>query len=88
MTSGDVVAIVGAAATLVTTVASAVTLIRRHSEDLTRREQLDIEECSAWRRSARRVIRQLRDLLAEHGIPEPEGLDDELTGRRASEEGK
>lgn len=88
MTSGDVVAIVGAAATLVTTVASAVTLIRRHSEDLSRREQLDLEECSAWRRTARRIIRHLRDLLAEHGIQEPEGLDDELTGRRAGEEEK
>ena len=85
MTSGDIVAIVGAAATLITTVASAVTLIRRHSEELSKREERDIEECSAWRRTARRVIRQLRDLLAEHGIPEPEGLDDDLTGRRASE---
>lgn len=85
MTSGDVVAIVGAAATLITTVASAVTLIRRHSEDLTKREQQDLEECSAQRRAARRIIRILRDLLAEHGIPEPEGLDDELAGRRTGE---
>jgi hypothetical protein len=88
MTSGDVVAIVGAAATLITTVASAVTLIRRHSEDLSKREQIDLEDCSAWRRTARRVIRQLRDLLAEHNIPEPEGLDDELSGRRADAEEK
>jgi len=88
MTSGDIVAIVGAAATLVTTVASAATLIRRHSENLTKQEQIDIEDCSAWRRTARRVIRQLRDLLAEHGIPEPEGLDDDLNGRRADEKEK
>ena len=88
MTSGDVVAIVGAGATLITTVASAVTLIRRHSEDLSKREQIDLEECSAWRRTARRVIRQLRDLLAEYNIPEPEGLDDELSGRRADAEEK
>lgn len=86
MTSGDIVAIVGAAATLVTTVASAVTLIRRHSEDLSKREQQDLEECSARWRTARRVIRVLRDLLAEHGIPEPEGLDDDLAGRRADED--
>ncbi len=83
MTSGDIVAIVGAAATLITTGASAVTLIRRHSEDLSRREQSDIEELSAWKRTARRIIRELRDLLAEYGIPEPEGLDDELSGKRA-----
>lgn len=85
MTSGDVVAIVGAATTLITAVAGAITLIRRHSDDMSQREQQDIEDCSAWRRTARRIIRQLRDLLAEHGIPEPEGLDDELTGRRSGE---
>lgn len=88
MTSGDIVAIVGAAATLITTVASAVTLIRRHSENLTKREQNELETLAAWKRSALRIIRQLRDLLAQHNIPEPEGLDDELTGGRASEEEK
>lgn len=86
MTSGDVVAIIGAATTLLTAGAGAVSLVRRHSAELTKREEQDIEDCSAWRRAARRVIRQLRDLLAEHGIPEPEGLDDELSGRRADAE--
>ena len=86
MTSGDVVAIVGALATLSTAVGGTVTLTRRHSAELSKREQNDIEECSAWRRTARRVIRQLRDVLAEHNIPEPEGLDDELAGRRADAE--
>ena len=85
MTSGDIVAIVGALATLSTAVGGTVTLTRRHSAELSKREQNDIEECSAWRRTARRVIRELRDLLAEHNIPEPEGLDHELSGRRADE---
>lgn len=85
MTSGDVVAIVGAATTLITAVAGAITLIRRHSDDLSQREQRDAEDCSAWKRSAFRVIRRLRELLAEHGIPEPEGLDDELAGRGPGE---
>lgn len=85
MTSGDVVAIVGAATTLITAVAGAITLIRRHSGDLSQREQQEAENCSAWKRSALRVIRRLREILAEHGIPEPEGIDDELAGRGPGE---
>lgn len=85
MTSGDVVAVIGAATTLLTAGAGAVSLVRRHSAELSKREEQDIEDCSAWRRTARRIIRELRDLLSEHGIPEPEGLDDELSGRRADE---
>lgn len=86
MTSGDVVAVIGAVATLVTTGAGAYTLVKRHSEDLTKREQNELEECSTARRIYRRIIRELRDLLAEHNIPEPAGIDDALTGRRAGEE--
>lgn len=85
MTSGDIVAVAGAVTTLITAVAGAITLIRRHSDEMSKRDQQEAEDCSAWKRSARRVIRQLRDILSEHGIPEPEGLDGELAGGRAGE---
>lgn len=87
MTSGDVVAILGGAATFITASAGAITLIRRHSSDLSKKEQQELEDCSATKRVLRRIIRTLRDLLEEHGIPEPEGLDDELAGKRAAHEG-
>lgn len=85
MTSGDIAAIVGSVTTLITAAAGAMVLIRRNSGELSEREQREVEECSAKKRAALRVVRILRDLLAELGIPEPEGLDDELAGRKADE---
>lgn len=86
MTSGDVVAIGGVIATLITAGASAITLIRRHSGDLSKKEQQELEDCSAEKRALRRVVRLLRDYLEDKGIPEPEGLDDELPRQRAAHE--
>ena len=61
MTSGDVVAIGGVIATLITAGASAVTLIRRHSGEMSKKEQQELEECSDHKRALRRVVTKLSD---------------------------
>lgn len=84
MTGADLAAMITAAGGATAAVLGGVALVRRKSSDLARTEQHELEDCSAWRRAALRVIRKLRDLLNEAGIQEPEGIDDELgIGRRA-----
>jgi hypothetical protein len=65
-----------------------VALVRRKSGELSKAEQLELEECSAWRRSALRIIRSLRDVLTEHGIQEPDGIDDQLGIRQRIHSGQ
>lgn len=37
-----------------------------------------LEQYEVWRPRVRRVVTTLRDLLAEHRIPEPDGIDEAL----------
>jgi hypothetical protein len=83
MTGADVAAMITAAGGAFGVIAAGIALLRKRSGELHRTEQSDLEECSAWRRAALRVIRKLRDRLSEAGIPEPEGIDDELGIRRS-----
>lgn len=83
MTGSDVATIVTAAGGAVGTIAAAIALLRRRSGELAEAEIHEQEAQAAWKRAALRIIRLLREILAEHGIPEPEGIDDELRlGRR------
>jgi hypothetical protein len=78
VTGGDVAAMITAAGGATAAVLGGIALVRKKSGDLYRTEQQELNDCSAWRRAAVRIIRALRDLLSEAGIPEPEGIDDEL----------
>lgn len=82
MTGADVAAMITAMGGATAAVLGGIALVRRKSGELARIEQHELEECSEVRRAAFRVIRSLRDLLAEYGIPEPEGIDDQLRLRR------
>jgi hypothetical protein len=82
MTGADVAAMITAAGGAFGGIAAGVALVRKRSGELARAEQHELEECSAWKRSALRVVRNLRELLNEHGIDEPDGIDDELGLRR------
>lgn len=82
MTGADVAAMITAAGGATAAVLGGIALVRRKSGELAKAEQHELEECSEVRRVAFRVIRSLRDLLAEHGIPEPDGIDDQLRLRR------
>lgn len=82
MTGADVAAMITAIGGATAAVLGGVALVRKKSADLARVEQVELEDCSALKRAAFRIIRVLRDLLAEAGIPEPEGIDDELGLRR------
>jgi hypothetical protein len=44
----------------------------------TSKERRLIEQYDTWRPRVRRVVADLRDLLATHRIPEPPGIDDDL----------
>lgn len=82
LTGADLAAIVTAIGGSTAAILGGVALVRRRSADLAERERGQCEECFTWRRNARWVITLLRDLLSEHGIAEPEGIDDELGTKR------
>lgn len=63
---------------VVTAVFAGLITLRKRSGELAAAEELELLELRDWRRQALRVISRLRDLLAEHDVAEPEGLDDEL----------
>lgn len=84
MTGADIAAIVTAVGGSIAAVCGGIALVRRKSAEWSRSEEQRCEDCYTWRRTALRVLNQVRDLLAEHGIPEPEGIDDELGSRRAA----
>lgn len=86
MTSGDVAVIVGAVTTLITAGASAVTLIRRNSGELSKKEERENDEQATKIRRLTRIMNKLRQWLADNDIPEPEWLENELAGRRTDEE--
>lgn len=83
MTGADVAAIITAAGGATAAILGAIALLRRKSGELSRIEQQEAEQCFEQRRAAYRWVRILRDLLSESGIPEPEGIDDELGIRRS-----
>jgi hypothetical protein len=84
MTGADVAALITAAGGATTAVLGGWALVRRKAGELTKHYESDCEECFTQRRAAYRWIRVLRDLLSKAGIPEPEGIDDELgLSRRA-----
>lgn len=87
MTGADLAAVVTSVGGSAAAILGGVALVRRRSAELAERERGQCEECFTWRRNARWVITLLRDLLSEHGIAEPEGIDDEL-GTRPQPEAK
>jgi LPXTG-motif cell wall-anchored protein len=82
VTGTDIAAIITAIGGAVAAVLGALALVKRRSSELGKQHQADCEDCYVERRVLIRWINRLRDLLAIHGIPEPEGLDDELGNRR------
>jgi hypothetical protein len=83
MTGADVAAMITAAGGATAAILGGIALVRRKSDELTRKEREESEVCFEQRRAAYRWVRILRDLLSEAGIPEPEGIDDDLGIRRA-----
>ena len=83
MTGADVAAMITAAGGATAAILGGLALVRRKSGELTRLEREEAEDCFERRRAAYRWVRILRDLLSEAGIPEPEGIDDDLGTRRA-----
>lgn len=82
MTGADVAAMITAAGGATAAILGGIALVRRKSGELTRVEREECESCFEQRRAAYRWVRKLRDLLSDAGLPEPEGIDDELGIRR------
>lgn len=85
MTGADIAAIVTAAGGSIAAVLGGWALVRRKADQLEASEEKRCQDCYGWRRSALRILNNLRDILAERGIPEPEGIDDELGIRQPDE---
>lgn len=83
MTGADVAAMITAAGGATAAILGGIALIRRKSGELTRIEREESDQCFEQRRAAYRWVRILRDLLSDAGIPEPEGIDDDLGIRRS-----
>jgi hypothetical protein len=89
MTGADVAAMITAAGGATAAILGGIALVRRKSDELTKTERAEAEECFERRRAAYRWVRILRDLLNDAGIPEPEGIDDDLgIGRTLAKSGR
>jgi hypothetical protein len=80
----DIAAVITAAGGAIAAVIGAYNLLRKNIRELAAKADADCEECYKGRRALLRWVNKLLDLLAQHGIPEPEGIDDELGLRRRS----
>lgn len=82
MSGADIAAIITAAGGAIAAVLGGVALVRKKSGELGRQREQECEDCFDRRRTLLRLLNKVLDLLAEHGIPEPEGIRDELGPRR------
>jgi hypothetical protein len=82
LTGADVAAIITTAGGATASILGGIALLQKKADRITRAEREECDECSARRRALVRWVNKLLDLLAEHGIAEPEGIEDELRLRR------
>lgn len=84
MTSGDIATVVTSLGGAFTAVLGGVVLLRKRSGQLSAEELAEQEACASRNRVYRRIIRLLRDALADAGVDEPEGIDEQLAAARGT----
>lgn len=86
MSSADIPQIIGGIALLIGTVFTGIAGLSAARDRMSKRERKRLEQLEDWRVIARRVIAELRGILSDHRIPEPDGLDEQLRFPPASDE--
>jgi hypothetical protein len=74
----DVSALVASLALLLTAFFTGLSSLQRKKNDLGAEDALRLEQYERWRPRIRILVAELRDLLASHRIPEPDGIDEVL----------
>jgi hypothetical protein len=78
MNSADLPQIIGGIALLVGTVFTGIAGLSTARDRMSKRERKRLDQLEDWRVIARRVIAELRGILSDHRIAEPEDLDELL----------
>lgn len=74
----DAGALVASLALLLTAFFTGLASLQRRQNDLGQQDALRLAQYERWRPKVRIVVAELRDLLARHRIPEPDGIDDQM----------
>lgn len=74
----DASALVASLAILLTAFFTGLTNLQRKRNDFGQEDALRLAQFERWRPKVRIVVAELRDLLAKHRIPEPDGIDDAM----------
>lgn len=85
MSSADLPQIIGGLALLIGTVFTGVAAVTNARDKVSQRDRKRLEQYEEWRPIVRRVVAELRGILADHRIPEPAGLDEQLRFPPANE---
>ena len=65
-------------ALLLTALGTFVSNVQRKRKEFGEQDAVRLSQYERWRPKVRILVAQLRDLLAAHGIAEPDGVDDAL----------
>lgn len=71
-------AIIGAIGLLIGTVFGGLATLQNRANQLDAKSAKRLEQYERWRPAVRALVADLRDLLAAHKVPEPDGVDDVL----------
>jgi hypothetical protein len=74
----DASALVASLALLLTAFFTGLSTLQRKQNDLGKQDADRLEQYERWRPKIRIVVAELRDLLGQHRIPEPPGIDDAI----------
>jgi len=78
MNASELGALVSGVALLIGAVFTGLVSLKNASHTVHGRDQERLEQYERWRPRIRRLVAELRDLLADHQIPEPSGVDEVL----------
>lgn len=79
MVTFDLTALVASLSLLVGAVFTGLIGLQRKQSSMDEADALRLEQYERWRPRIRILVAELRDLLAQHRIPEPPGVDETLT---------
>lgn len=74
----DASALVASLALLFTAFFTGLSTLQRKQNDLAKADAERLEQYERWRPKIRIMVAELRDLLGQHRIPEPPGIDEAL----------
>lgn len=78
MNASELGALISGVALLIGAVFTGLVSLKNASHTVHGRDQERLEQYERWRPKIRRLVAELRDLLADHRIPEPPGIDETM----------